>query len=67
MSRFVPHLAPADIVPGILNAPGWARLGIAVRDPRLRKRAAETLARAILEELDEATPTRDANQLSLGF
>jgi hypothetical protein len=67
MRRFALELAPADIVPGILNAPGWARLGIAVRDPRLRERAAETLARAILEGLDDAAPVRDANQLTLGF
>lgn len=67
MSRFAPDIAPADIVPVILAAPAWARLGIAVRDPRLRARAAETLARTILEELDDDALVRDANQLSLGF
>lgn len=67
MSRFAPDLAPADIVPVILAAPAWARLGIAVRDPRLRARAAEKLARTILEELDDDALVHDANQLSLGF
>lgn len=67
MSRFAPDLAPADIVPVILAAPAWARLGIAVRDPRLRARAAERLARTILEELDDDALVRDANQLSLGL
>lgn len=67
MSRFAPDLVPADIAPAILAAPAWARLGIAVRDPRLRARAAETLARTILEELDGDAVVRDANQLSLGL
>jgi hypothetical protein len=67
MSRFAPDLAPADIVPVILAAPAWARVGITVRDPRLRARAAEALARTIFEELDDDTPARDASQLSLGF
>lgn len=67
MSRFAPDLAAADIVPVILAAPAWARLGIAVRDPRLRARAAERLARTILEELDDDALVRDANQLSLGL
>ncbi|MES1971532.1 MAG: DUF6771 family protein [Pseudomonadota bacterium] len=67
MSRFAPDIAPADIVPVILGAPAWARLGIAVRDPRLRARAAETLARSILDGLDGDVPADDANQLSLGL
>ena len=67
MSRFAPDLAPADIVPVILGAPAWARIGITVRDPRLRARAAETLARTILAELDGDAPAYDANQLSLAL
>lgn len=67
MSRFAPDLAAADIAPVILAAPAWARIGITVRDPRLRARAAETLARTILEELDRDLPARDANQLSLSL
>jgi len=66
MSRFAPDLVPADLIPVILAAPAWARIGITVRDPRLRERAAETLARTILEELGDA-PTQDANQLSLAL
>jgi len=67
MSRFAPDLAPADLAPIILAAPAWARVGITVRDPRLRARAAETLARSILDELDVDAPVRDANQLSLAL
>ena len=66
MSRFAPDLAPADIAPVILGAPAWARVGITVRDPRLRARAAETLARTILEELGDG-PVHDANQLSFAL
>jgi len=66
MSRFAPDLVPADMIPVILAAPAWARIGLTVRDPRLRERAAETLARTILEELGDA-PTHDANQLSLAL
>ena len=54
------------MIPVILAAPAWARIGLTVRDPRLRERAAETLARTILEELGDA-PTQDANQLSLAL
>lgn len=67
MSRFAADLAPADLAPVILAAPAWARIGIAVRDPRLRARAAETLARAILEGLDADEPAQDVNQLLLGL
>lgn len=66
MSRFAPDLAPADMVPVILASPAWARIGLTVRDPRLRERAAETLARTIFEELGDG-PVWDANQLSLGL
>ncbi|MEG3148456.1 DUF6771 family protein [Sphingomonas sp. ZT3P38] len=66
MSRFAPDLVPADLIPVILAAPAWARIGITVRDPRLRERAAETLARNILDELGGG-PTQDANQLPLAL
>jgi hypothetical protein len=66
MSRFAPDLVPADMIPVILAAPAWARIGLTVRDPRLRERAAETLARTILEELGDG-PTQDANQLPLAL
>ena len=44
----------------ILNAPGWARVGLTVPDERLREQAAHCLAATIAEHLD---PMRD--QLAL--
>lgn len=49
----------------ILAAPAWARIGLTVRDERLRERAADTLAAAIIERL-ERDPV-NVNQLALPF
>ncbi|WP_404337804.1 DUF6771 family protein [Sphingomonas sp. MMS12-HWE2-04] len=35
----------------ILAAPAWAHLGLAVRDPRLRQRAAREVAESVLDRL----------------
>ncbi len=48
----------------LLAAPGWARVGLAMPDARLRERAADTLAATIIENLQQgAVP--DVNQLRL--
>jgi hypothetical protein len=47
------------------NAPGWVRLGLTVRDPRLRERAADALAATIIQRLDEQVQVEDRNQLAL--
>ncbi len=47
------------------NAPAWARLGLTVRDPRLRERAADALAATIMQRLDEQVQMEDRNQLTL--
>ncbi|WP_254620871.1 DUF6771 family protein [Sphingomonas sp. CL5.1] len=48
----------------LLAAPGWARVGLTMPDPRLRERAADTLAATIIEKLRrEALP--DINQFRL--
>ena len=49
----------------LLNAPGWVRLGLTVREPRLRERAADALAATIVERLDEPVFADDVNQLAL--
>jgi len=51
----------------ILSAPAWARIGITVRDTRLRERAADALAEEIIERIEQppARPHRD--QLKLRF
>lgn len=51
----------ADI---LLNAPAWARVGLTVRDSRLRERAADTLAATIVERIEER-PAADRDQLPL--
>ncbi|WP_343056823.1 DUF6771 family protein [Sphingomonas xinjiangensis] len=62
--RFAPLThALAD---AILEAPGWARLGIAVSDARMRQRAAHELALSIVENLNPA-PADAADQLPLAL
>ncbi|WP_394653067.1 DUF6771 family protein [uncultured Sphingomonas sp.] len=51
----------------LLVAPAWQRLGIAVSDERLRKRAADALARSILEQLARDQLPYDPRQLSLSL
>lgn len=48
----------------LLAAPGWARVGLTMRDMHIRERAADTLAATIIEKLEEA-PAPDLNQLHL--
>lgn len=65
MERFAPQPPHAAISSAILAAPGWARVGITMPDDRLRERAAEELARAIVDRLHEAEPDVDTSQLTL--
>jgi hypothetical protein len=48
------------------NAPAWARLGLAIDDPRLRERAADALAATIVARLEPSVAV-DRNQLALPF
>ena len=43
----------------LLNSPAWARVGLTVRDERLRERAAEALAETIMEHIDPSPDLRD--------
>ncbi|WP_375381526.1 DUF6771 family protein [uncultured Sphingomonas sp.] len=52
------------IAAAISAAPGWARVGITVPDPRLRAAALEELARHVVASLDPPRP-RDDRQLGL--
>jgi hypothetical protein len=49
----------------ILNAPAWARVGLTVRDERLRERAADALAATIVDRMADPPPVADRNQLAL--
>ncbi|ATY30788.1 hypothetical protein CVN68_01250 [Sphingomonas psychrotolerans] len=64
MERFAPN--PAVMASAILAAPGWARVGITVADERMRERAAQELARSIVEQLNPA-PADAADQLPLAL
>ena len=59
------RLAPSLIATSILDAPTWARLGIGVRDPRMRERAAEEIAARICQAERPAEP--DTRQLPLSL
>ena len=49
----------------ILNSPAWARVGLTMRDERMRERAAETLAVTILQRMENPPQIIDRNQLTL--
>ncbi|WP_288484717.1 DUF6771 family protein [uncultured Novosphingobium sp.] len=55
----------AQLQEAILNAPAWARIGITVRDRRMRERAAAELASTIKEQLSDSPARPDPNQLRL--
>lgn len=58
------RLSRNDLADAILNAPGWARVGLTVRDERARLKAADAMAASIFEVMED-TPSTDARQLWL--
>lgn len=59
-------LDPREIVAAaIVSAPGWARVGITAPDPRMRIKAAETIAAHLAEYAGEPLPVDDRKQLPL--
>ena len=67
MDRFAPHPAVADVSAAIVEAPGWARVGITMPDAHLRERAIAELARTIVDRLAGPTSFDDGSQLLLEF
>ena len=57
--------SPAAISDAIKSAPAFARIGLSVRDPRLRDRAADALAHAIAERLGAPAEPHDTDQMPL--
>ena len=49
----------------LFKSPGWARVGLTAPSSRLRREAAEELARVIMEEVDEDPGHADPAQLGL--
>jgi hypothetical protein len=54
----------ADLVE--TQSPGWARVGLTMPDPDLRRRAADAIAAVIVEAINPALQT-DPRQLPLGL
>lgn len=63
MDRVVPDSAALSAI--ILDAPAWALIGLAVRDLRLRQRAAQEIAETVLDRLDKPAPVEHPDQLLL--
>ena len=49
----------------ILSAPGWARVGITMPDERMRLRAVDGIAAAIVEQLQDPGESDGTDQLTL--
>lgn len=59
------RLTPTLIAEAILQAPGWARIGITAPSPVMREDAAAELARAILDHAQ--TPATDPARDQIGL
>lgn len=59
------QLSPATVSAAIRSAPAFARLGLSMRDANMRERAADALAVAIVERLEQPRPEHDGNQIPL--
>ena len=60
------RLSPATVAAMILTSPAWARVGLTVRDHRLRQRAANEVAGRIVDGLDAPEPaSEDPRQMAL--
>ncbi len=58
------RIDPSRLSAILLNAPAWARVGLTVRNDRMRHRAADALAASILEGLEDR-PAIDPDQMHL--
>jgi hypothetical protein len=62
------HLDTNTLATIILTAPRWVQTNLAAPGERCRQRAAEELARTILERTERnVTPSPNPNQLGLGL
>jgi hypothetical protein len=59
------RLSPEAVSAAIKSAPAFARIGLSVRDPRLRDRAVDALSMAIVEQLKRQVAPADARQMAL--
>lgn len=62
------RVATSALTAAILAAPAWAHIGLTVRDPRLRERAAQEVAETVLDHLaDDPAPEDHPDQLVLAL
>ena len=59
------RIDPQQLSDAILSAPAWARVGITMRDERMRLKAAAELAQSIVERLADYPDIPDPDQLQL--
>lgn len=59
------HLDSHTLAEALLNAPGWARIGLTAPSPAMREKAAQELAESALERLADYPNLNDPDQLSL--
>jgi hypothetical protein len=59
------RIDPQALAAALLDSPPWMRIALAVRDPRLRQRAASSLAIVVAEHLARHPERPDERQLSL--
>jgi len=66
MERIDPtSLSPRALSTALLEAPGWARIGLTMPDEKLRERAAQELVETIFDHLANPRPVYDESQLPL--
>jgi len=61
------HIDPNSLANIILTAPRWAQMSLAAAGYGSRQRAAEELARVILEQVTEQAIDPDPDQLGLSL
>jgi len=65
MDRFAPDSAALGAA--ILDAPSWALIGLAMRDPRIRQRAAQEIAETVLDRMASPLFVEHPDQLPLAL
>jgi hypothetical protein len=59
------RIDPQALAAALLDSPPWMRIALTVRDPRLRQRAASSLAIVLAEQLAGTPEQHDERQLTL--
>jgi vancomycin permeability regulator SanA len=66
--RMIRVASSSALTAAILSAPAWAKIGLTMRDERMRERAAQELAETLLDRLaDDPAPEPHPDQLALAL